>query len=132
MSYGRGADVYQQTRVLGSSREQLVPLLYERLLADLRRADAAGRNGRADDCAAQLQHASDIIFELLASLDFDAGGELAGRLAALYAFFVSELTEIGRRFDVDRLRRLTEMIAALHDSWNEAAQTLGRPGELAR
>ena len=31
---------YQQVRVLSSSREELVPLLYERLLQHLRRASA--------------------------------------------------------------------------------------------
>jgi flagellar protein FliS len=121
MTYARGASVYREARVMSSSPEQIVPLLYEKLLVHLRRAaaqiEARNLEGKAD----ALGKASEIVFELLAALNFEAGGELASRLAALYAFFINELNDIGRSMDTARLERVTEMVATLHQAWSDAA-----------
>jgi flagellar secretion chaperone FliS len=128
MSYGNGngATAYQQARVMGSSSEQLVPLLYERLLADLRRSGALIRARDIEGKSERLQHAAEIVFELMSALDLEAGGELAARLSALYVFFANEIGEIGRTLDMDRLERLTVLVASLHTSWVEAAAAVAR------
>jgi flagellar secretion chaperone FliS len=125
MSYA-GVNAYQQSRVIGSSPEQLVPMLYERLLADLRRGSFCITSGDIEGRSNCFGHASEIVFELLSALDFDKGGELAGRLAALYGWFAGEITELGRRPDVVRLQRLIDMVATLHSSWVEAASVAAR------
>lgn len=116
---------YREARVLGSSREQLVVLLYEQLLVSLRRAGAQIRAGDIEGKAQSLARAADIVYELLGALDFDAGGELASRLAALYGFFVTEIGEVGRSLDADRLDRLVGIVATLHESWVQAAALHG-------
>ncbi|MBX6364553.1 MAG: flagellar export chaperone FliS [Gemmatimonadetes bacterium] len=122
MTYASSSsDRYREARILGSSREQLVVLLYEHLLVSLRRAGAQIRARDLEGKAASLTRAADIVYELLGALDFDAGGELASRLAALYGFFVTEITEIGRTLDADRLDRLAGIVATLHESWAQAA-----------
>lgn len=122
MTYGRQAAMYQQTQVVGSSREQLVVLLYEHLLANLRRAAIHIQRSDIEGKATSLQRASDIVFELLSSLDPEAGGELASRLGALYSYFISEIGTIGRTLDGKRLERLIAIIADLHVSWAAAAR----------
>ena len=113
---------YKQNQVLGSSPEQLVVLLYEHLLANLRRAgmqiDVRDYEGKS----ASMQKALDIIFELLSSLDRDAGGELAERLSALYVYFINEIGAISRNLDRARLEQLIVMIAGLHESMAQAAR----------
>ncbi len=71
---------------------------------------------------AGLGRASDIVFELLSALDREKGGELASRLAALYGYFISEISQIGRTLDQERLARLISIVASLHTSWIEAAK----------
>lgn len=114
--YGDGAAAYRETQVLSSSPEQLVPLLYERLLVLLRRAEAQIEAKDLAGKSESLAKASEIVFELLTNLSFDEGGELASRLAALYAFFINEINESGRKMDTARLRTVTEMIASLHEA----------------
>jgi len=126
--YG-GAAAYRETQVISSSPEQLVPLLYERLLVYLRRAE---RQIEAKDIAGKAESlgmAGEVVFELLANLDFDEGGELASRLAALYAFFINEINESGRKMDGPRLGRVTEMVASLHQAWQKAAEAQGQDPE---
>lgn len=128
MSYANsnGASAYQQARVMGSSSEQLVPLLYERLLADLRRASALIRTRDFEGKSERLQHAAEIVFELMSALDLAAGGELAARLSALYVYFANEISEISRTLDLERLDRLVALVASLHTSWVEAAAAVAR------
>ena len=121
MNYSNGASAYRQTRVLGSSREQLVVLLYDHLLVSLRRAAMQIRAGDVDGRADSLERASDIVFELVSALDRERGGEIASRLAALYAYFIGEISGVTRKPDVPRLERLTSLVAALHESWSKAA-----------
>jgi flagellar secretion chaperone FliS len=124
MTYAKQAAAYQNSRVSGSSREQLVVLLYEQLLANLRRAALQIQRHDIEGKAESLQRSSDIVFELLSSLDSKAGGELAQRLNALYTWFIAEIGAVGRTLDTTRLDRLIAIIADLHVSWAAAARQL--------
>jgi flagellar protein FliS len=95
----------------------LVPVLYERLSQALRLAEVAIVAGDAAGKSAALERASAVVFELLAAVDFQRGGELAPRLAALYGFFASELLVIGRTADREQLGRLIDMVTVLSGSW---------------
>lgn len=133
MRYDARISAYQENAVLTTSREQLVPLLYEHLLVNLRRAVRQIRERDIEGKAASVEKASAILFELLGSLDFEAGGELAARLASLYNYFLRELSEASRALDGRRLEPVIEMVASLHRSWVEAVREVtglgGEPGE---
>ena len=115
---------------MSSSREQLVVLLYEHLLANLRRAAVQIERKDIEGRWKSLERASDIVFELLSSLDMDAGGELASRLAALYGYFISEISAVGRTLDRTRLERLTALVSTLHKSWSQAVAAHAAASEV--
>lgn len=108
--------------VLSRPREWLVPLLYEHLVDSLRQASRQMAANNVEGKAASLERASAIVFELHATLDFEHGGELAPRLAALYAYFAGEITAVGRSLDREQLARLVAMLSDLHDGWTRAAE----------
>ena len=122
MSYGNAAQAYQANDVMGRPPEQLVVLLYEHLLVNLRRSALQIHRGDIEGKTRSLGRASDIVLELLSALDREKGGELASRLAALYGYFISEISQIGRTLDQERLARLISIVASLHTSWIEAAK----------
>ena len=128
MSYDRNLATYQETRVLSSSPEQLIPLLYEHLLVNLKKAARHIDEGEIEAKVASVDKATAILYELLSSLDFDAGGEIAPRLASLYSYFLKEIGEASRTLDSGRLRPLMEMISSLHESWLEAAKIVASGG----
>lgn len=131
MKYDARIQAYQENAVLTTSREQLVPLLYEHLLVNLRRAVRQIRERDIEGKAASVEKASAILFELLGSLDFEAGGELAARLASLYNYFLRELSEASRTLDARRLEPVIEMVASLHESWVAAVRVVTSSGEEA-
>ncbi len=122
MSYQRMSEAYQTTSVLSSSREQLVPVLYEHLLVSIRRASKQIESGDIQGKAQSVEKASAILYELLGSLDYDADQELASRLASLYTYFLKELNEASWSLSARRLDPLIEMVGSLHESWVEAAR----------
>ncbi|TVP45405.1 MAG: flagellar export chaperone FliS [Gemmatimonadales bacterium] len=125
MTYGRRSTdrggPYRSNDVLTRTPGALVVMLYHRLLVELRRADHQISAGDFEGKAASLERASDIVFELLGSLNHEAGGELAGRLSALYTYFIREIQEVNRSLDRARLAHLVEVIGPLHASWSQAA-----------
>lgn len=128
MSYGKQTARYNEAKILGSSREQLVVLLYEHLLVCLRRAAIQIHNRDYEGKAASFEKASDILYELLASLNLEAGGELASRLAALYGWFITEIGDVSRTLDRERLERMIAIVGNLHDAWVQAAAQLQQGG----
>lgn len=119
--YGN-TSTYRETEILSSSPARLVPLLYEQLLVSLRRGILQIRKGDIEGKFDSLARAADIIGELLAALDFDAGAELAGRLASLYGFWATEISTAGRELNEHRLERVAEMVASLSEAWREASR----------
>jgi flagellar protein FliS len=133
MSYQTNADTYRQNSVLSMSREELVPLMYEHLLIGLRRAEKQIRDRDIEGKAVSIEKALGILYELLGSLDFEAGGEVATHLGSLYAYLIKEVTEASRMLNADKLQPLIEMVASLHEAWEEAttATVRARAGHLA-
>lgn len=123
MGYSAYTSKYVENDVMSRPKEWLIPLLYEHLLAHLRRAHVQIEARDFEGKAVSLEKASSIVIELLSTLDRDKGGELAQRLAALYAYFGTEILAANRSLDVGALGKVIDMVASLHESWVIAART---------
>jgi flagellar secretion chaperone FliS len=128
MSYGSYSAQYLEADVLSRPVEWLVPLLYEHLVSSLSRARVQIEKGAFEGKTASLDKASRIVFELLSSLDRERGGDLAGRLSALYTFLATEILATGRSMDVGHLQRLIDIASELHEAWVAAAEQVAPRG----
>lgn len=113
---------YLEHEVMSRSNEWLVPLMFEHLLLNLRRAAKQMETGDAAGRSAHLSKASAILFELLGTLDREAGGAVAEQLASLYGFLATELMDVSRTDDRQRLQRIIGIVAELHDGFRQAAE----------
>lgn len=119
--YG-AASAYRQSRVLSSTPVDLVVMLYERLLADLRGAANAVRSGDIEAKAERVQRANDVLFELLTTLDRDRGGEVAERLAALYGYMITRVGESSRKMDAAGFDEVAGHVEPLLAAWSAIAR----------
>lgn len=122
MSYAVHASRYLENDVLSRSPEWLVTLVYEALLANLRRAEVQIEAGDIEGKATSLTRAGALVGELLSSLDLEKGGEIATRLSALYTYYSLEIMNIGRTLDTVALGRLIAMLEELRAAWVQAAE----------
>ena len=114
---------YLGDTVTTASPQRLLVMLYDRLALDLERAEAALTAGDREAGAAQLQHAQDVVFGLLESLQVDAW-EGAPRLAALYNWLIAELGRAVVKGDLRRVADCRKIVEPLRDAWTEAAASL--------
>ncbi|HOX32662.1 MAG TPA: flagellar export chaperone FliS [Spirochaetales bacterium] len=118
---------YRETRVKTASPGQLVVMLYDEALKQCDKAiELAGEGAKPkpehiERINAALGKAQDVITELMASLDFDAGGEIAQNLFSLYVWFGRELLEANIAKDTARVKSVRGMLAELRVAWAEVA-----------
>jgi flagellar protein FliS len=62
----------------------------------------------------------EIISELMVSLDFEVGGEIARNLFSLYSWFNQELLEVNITLDIQRILSIRDMVIELRGAWGEA------------
>ncbi|HWA56946.1 MAG TPA: flagellar export chaperone FliS [Gemmatimonadales bacterium] len=120
MSYA-AATRYQQNDVNSMTPARRVVFLYGQILVSLRQAARRLEERDIEQRTRMLTRARDILGELLCTLDFELGGEIAANLASLYVWMMDETLEIDRHQDGKRLERLTQMVAELHGAWEQAA-----------
>lgn len=119
---------YLEHEVMSRSTEWLVPLMFEHLLLNLRRAEKCMEQGDVAGRATHFGKASSILFELMGSLDRERGGAVAGQLGSLYGFLTTELIDVGRSNDSRRLQRIIGIVSELHDGFRQAAESVSPRG----
>jgi flagellar secretion chaperone FliS len=118
---------YRETRVKTASPGQLVVMLYDEAIKQsdtaigLMGPDSKPKPENIERVNAALGKVQDIITELMASLDFDAGGQLAKDLFALYVWFGREILEANIRKEVGRVEAVRKSLAELREAWADAA-----------
>ena len=98
-------------------------MLYDRLLLDIDRGEAALRRGDGADANRQLQHAQAIVAELSATLT-DAWSGSQG-LRDIYAFLTRTLIAANVDRDPQQAHACRELVAPLRDAWHAASADLG-------
>ncbi len=118
---------YKETRVKTASPGQLVVMLYEEAVkqcdraVDLLSAAKTAKPANMDKANAAISKVQDIVTELMASLDFELGGEIAKNLFSLYVYFNRELMEANIAKDPERIRAIRVMLEELRSAWSIAA-----------
>jgi flagellar secretion chaperone FliS len=111
------AAAYQQSSVLTAPPGQLVVMLYDGARRFLFQAAAAMREGNRIVSHQRLRRAEDIIDELLGTLNFEAGGEIASRLQGLYVFFLGELSRARVDQEAERIDFVHAQLGELREAW---------------
>ncbi len=129
---------YRETRVRTAGPGQLIVMLYEEAVKQCDRAiefldtDLKKKPANIEKINQALGKVHDIITELMASLDFEAGGDIARDLFSLYVFFNRELTEANIVKDMTRVKSVRGMLAELSSAWAIAATKAQGSGDERR
>ncbi|WP_295780064.1 flagellar export chaperone FliS [uncultured Microbacterium sp.] len=116
---------YLEQQVAAASPERLVTMLYDRLLVDVERADAAQAASEWAAASAALTHAQAIIAELSGSLDDRWDG--AAELRALYTYLTGRLIVANVAHDAAATAECRDLIVPLREAWHAAAAALAQP-----
>ena len=112
-----GVDVYKEHAIGTQSKGRLIVMLYD---GAIRFMNLAIKEMEAGNNAAKGQYiakAQDIINELNAVLDMNAGGEIATNLRQLYCFMIRRLSEANIKRDPRLVQDVIDLLDELNQGW---------------
>lgn len=112
---------YKETHIKTASGGKLVVMLYDEGLKqiDLAIEKLEKKSKELDAINNAIVKAQDIITELMASLDFEKGGDISKNLFNLYMFFNQQLLDANLRKDVEPIKAVRKLFSDLRGAWVE-------------
>jgi flagellar protein FliS len=116
-----GISAYQDSAVTTQSKGRLIVLLYDGAIKFMKLAIRELESDNYEAKGRYINKAQDIITELNAVLDMNAGGEISANLRKLYLFMNSRLSEANIKRDPQMIREVVGLMEELNQSWKAIA-----------
>jgi flagellar protein FliS len=116
-----GHERYLETAVKTASPARLIVMLYDGAIRFINEAAYAMQQRDYETQNTKLQRAQKILAELISSLDFDKGGEIAENLFRLYTYMYNQLVEANINDSRDRLEHVVHLLSELREAWDTIA-----------
>lgn len=120
--WNNAQDAYLEHRILSADPLELVRLLYQAAIGAVREARRALSAGEIAARSRAISRACGIVLELNAALDHARGGDISGRLAALYDYMLNRLLEANLRQDDAPLADVLGLLNTLSEAWEQTRQ----------
>lgn len=133
MSVNNPVQTYKEIQIKTANQIKLIVMLYDGAIRHLTQAlDCFGDGHRRFDLInTHVIAAQDIISELMASLDFDKGGQVAKNLFALYTYMNHQLLDANLKKDEKPVLEVKKMLSELREAWDEISTKKGLEGSTA-
>ena len=125
--YAHSVNAYKETRVKTAGRGRIIVMLYDEAIRQLDTAVELleQKTKQLDRVNNAITKAQDIIAELMVSLDFEQGGEIARNLFRLYLYFNDELMEANMKKEVEPVRGVRRFLGELRSAWKQIESQSG-------
>ena len=119
--YCNGIQSYRKTDVSTSDPVKLIIMCYEGAIDSLKLAKERIKEKNYEKKAKAITKAMDVINELMCSLNFEKGGEIARNLSSLYSYMLRRILygEVNR--DIGAIDEVIGMLSELLSAWQEVA-----------
>ena len=118
--YGKNAhQAYQTMQVTTVDRGRLLLMMYEGAIKFLKQSRAGIEAGDIAKFCRFLSKAQAIVAELMNTLDFEKGGQIAKDLDRLYDFMLFYLTEANLYRDPKRITKVIGLIDTIYSAYKE-------------
>jgi len=117
-----------ETQVLSATPEHLITLLFDGAVSAIAKARLHLQMGNIAERGMAVSKAIDIVDSgLKASVDQEAGGELARNLVATYELVIHHLMQANLHADEEKLILAETLLKDLGSAWREACDTPKEP-----
>ncbi len=120
-------NAYRETNIKTASQGKLVIMLYEEAIRQMEVAvkGLGSGNTKLDSISNSIIKAQDVITELMVSLDFEKGGDIANNLYSLYIFFNRQLMQANVQKDAEMIVPILDMMKDLKEAWGQVFKKAG-------
>ena len=115
---------YRETQIKTANQGKLIVMLYDGAIKNINLALESLNDGhdKFDLISSRIVRAQDIITELMVSLNFDEGGDIAQNLFNLYLFMNRRLLESNMNKKNEPLTEVRQLLTELRAAWVEISQ----------
>ena len=110
---------YRENEIMMADPLELVRILYRAAIGAVVSARRHVREGSIRDRSSQITRASEIVNELLLSVDRERGGQIAARLVELYDYMQRRLQEANFGQVEEPLAEVEGLMRTLLDAWEQ-------------
>jgi len=122
---------YQKTSIQTASKEELILMLYNGAIKYTHNSIEFLDQKNFPDASKSICRAQAIIVELLNSLNFEVGGEIAKNLEYLYSIMVDNLTVSNFEHTVEPLKLNVQILDKLKTAWEGVLQQI-KDGQVSQ
>ena len=119
MTYNKALNSYNQMNINIDNPEKLILMLYEGALRFTNFAKKAIRENNVEDKVKYIIKVSNIFIELINSLDFEKGGDIAYYLSGLYTHQLKLLAKANLENDEKYLDDVIRVLKGLIEAWKD-------------
>ena len=112
---------YREADVRSANSVELVIMLYDMLIEDIRGAIDALRENNVEKRGEELKHGMLVLQQLQGSLDLEQGGEAAVGLERFYTIVRGKLMEAHLKSSLELMGEQIRLLLEVRDTWREAA-----------
>ena len=116
--------IYQDTAVRGATPIELVIVLYDAAIEDMRRAMTAMQGSDVEARTRQVSHALMVLQQLQGTLNFEQGGSAARQFEQFYNLIRAKLLEAQMRGSLDLMQKQIRYMSEVRDCWTQARRLL--------
>jgi flagellar secretion chaperone FliS len=120
MNVSRQLQAYQENQITTADPGTVLLLLYEGAIESLNHAVTHLAKGDMAEKGKCVLRVNDIINQFLASLDYDAGGDLAQNLEGLYRYMLDQILFGNVYNDPKPFQTVASLLSTLKSGWEEA------------
>lgn len=113
----KALDVYKQATVQTAPPGELVLLLFNEAIKSVRSALVFVKDGNPGAANSCFLKAQDIVDELRASLNLEAGGKIANNLLVVYQFIYDCLVAANIKKDATQAEDALKVLVEIRDGW---------------
>ncbi|MFQ6341808.1 flagellar export chaperone FliS [Campylobacter sp. VTCC 70190] len=119
-------NAYSQSQVGIESPQKLIEMLYEGILRFCSRAKVAIRNEDIEQRVYFVKRTTAIFIELINTLDYEKGGEVAHYLSGLYTREIQLLSLANLENNEERIDEVIKVTKGLLEAWREVHEAVAQ------
>ena len=118
-AYASAGNLYKSNEVLTASKKKLVIMLYDGAAKNLKLAKLAMEDKKIERVNSMIIKTQNILVELMSTLNFEDGGEVANNLMALYEYMYQKTIRANIDKNSEILDEVIGYLEELSDTWSQ-------------
>jgi flagellar protein FliS len=115
---------YQESALRGATPIELVVVLYDTAIEDMRHALMAMQQNDVESRSRYIGHALIVLQQLQGTLDFERGGSAARQFEQFYNLIRAKLLEAQILYSAELVREQIRYFCEVRDCWMQAKRTV--------